>query len=166
MLTKKEIPIAIEGVISVIALYFLRDDWWRIAIFNYCFGFVFEISMEPLFTYHEDLRTGRCVRNTDMNFLFPLGWNFAFVAIYAAASRVLSDQWYAYALSGFAIGTVLEVIYHQAGFWKYNYDAKFAGFYKPFQPKLTWLGGVPIQVSISYGLSVGTFVWFIMNKMF
>ena len=166
MPTRKELSFLLLGIAGAVILYFLRDDWWRIVIFNYCFAMVFESSMEPLFTYHKDLCTARCIRNTDINYIFPIGWNFMFVATYWAATSFFNNRWYGFAVSGFIVGTILESIYHGLGFWKYNYDAKFGGFYKPFQPKITWLGGVPVQVSISYGLSVGTFVWFITNKMF
>jgi hypothetical protein len=166
MPTKKELSLIIMGMAGIALLFYCRADWWRIAIFNYCFGFVFETSMEPLFTYHKDLQTARCVRNSDINCLYPLGWMLIFACIYYCAVQFFANRWYGHVLCGFVVGTVFEFMFHRLHFWKYHYSKKWLGLFRPFMPKITWLGGIPVQISLSYGLSVGTFVWFIMNKMF
>lgn len=163
-MTKKEIVIFLQGVVGTVLLYFVfPENWWRFAILNYCFAFVYEVSMEPLFTYHKDLITSRCIRGTDMNFLFPMGWSFMF-ALIGAVANIMDGGILIYIASALVIGNIMEIIFHNLGYWKYNFDQKYLGMYYPFTPKCL-VFGVPIQVIVGYSL-VGIFVWFFTKYMF
>lgn len=158
-MTKKEWVIFFQGIIGTVLLYFVFPDiWWKLAILNYCFAFVYEASMNPLFTYHEDLVTDRCIRGTDLNFLFPMGWNLIFSGV-AVLSNFLGGSFLTYIVAALFIGNIMEITYFNLGYWKYNFNEKYLGLYKPFLPKVL-VFGVPIQIIFGYSL-VGFFVWFL-----
>lgn len=163
-MSKKEICLLILGLSGLLALYWVEPaKWWRVALFNCFAAFAFEASMEPLYDYSQDLRTSRCIAKTDVNFLFALAWNFMFSMILLLSGWIGSSVW-AFALCGFLIGNIMEIAFFRAGFWAYNYDARYLNLYRPFRPKIT-VAGVPIQIMLAYGMVVGPFVWVVENKI-
>jgi hypothetical protein len=165
MLTKKELVLLIQGTIGIVILFIIEpQNWWRFAIFNYCVAFVFEASMEALYTYSDDLKTARCIPKTDVNYLFALNWNFLFVVI-SLAGRFFGNTYVFFLLYGFIFGNLMEILYHKLGYWVYNYDIKYMGLYYPFRPRLSILG-VPAQIIIAYPFLIGSFVWFTSHLVF
>jgi hypothetical protein len=163
-MTKKEWVILFQGFAGFLLLYvYYPDMWWKIALINYCFGFVYEASMHGMFTYHCDLVTSRCIKNTQLNLIFPLGWNLIF-SLSMVTADMMGGTFPTYILSALIIGNTMEITFHALGYWTYNYDSWYWGFFKPFRPKVVVLG-IPLQVMLGYSV-VGFFVWFFTNFIF
>jgi hypothetical protein len=163
-MTKKEWVILCQGVVSCLLLYMYYPELcWKIVFINYCFGFVYEASMHGMFSYHSDLVTKRCVKDTELNLLFPLGWNLIFSLSMIAADK-MGSTFYAYIISALVVGNTIEITFHALGYWTYNYDSWYWGLFKPFRPKVVVLG-IPLQVMLGYSV-VGVFVWFFSSFIF
>jgi hypothetical protein len=163
-MTKKEWSITGQGILSLFLLYHLfPSSWWKVALINYCFAFVYESTMHGMFNYHPDLVTSRCIKNTEVNYLFPLGWNLIFALTMIAASK-MGGGFLSFIISAIIAGNLMEITFHSLGYWTYNYDSYYLGLFKPFRPKAVILG-IPLQVFLGYSV-VGCFVWFFARFIF
>ena len=121
--------------------------------------------MEPLFTYCPQFRDRHCVGNSDVSFLFPLGWLEIAALTMILAEKVLPlPGIYAYIAGGIIAGNLNEFICYKMGFWVYHYDSRQIGTFRPFIPKVT-VFGVPVQVMLGYGF-VGVMIWAMVYKLF
>ncbi len=164
----REWAIILLGAIGVAFLYkaFSVDFLWlRIFIVSYSLGFLYETSMDPLFTYHKELRQAHCIENTDLNLLLPLGWIFILGTCTWSACEFSPDRLLAgYVVCSLIIGNVAEMLFFKTGFWVYNYDAKYLGLFRPFRPKVTFFG-IPVQVCLGYSI-VGLMAYAIVHLLF
>ena len=157
--------IALGAAACGIAYYLVPVIWWKLAIVGYVFGFFFEASMEPLFTYNRQIRDKHCLGKTDINFLFPLGWLEISAFTMLLAEKVLPFPVVpAYVVGCFIAGNINEFVFYKMGCWVYHYNAKQIGNFRPFMPKIT-ISGVPIQVIFGYGI-VGLIIYFIRYLLF
>ena len=139
--------------------------WWKIFSAGAGLSFLFEASMAPLFTYDRQLRERHCIQNTDVNFLFPLGWmSMAGWSAFLAEKVLPFPLFVNYLLGSLLIGNLQEFLFHHFKFWVYNYDASMIGTFKPLQPKLP-IGGIPLQVIAGY-VNVGIMVYFLTRILF
>ena len=115
---------------------------------------------QNLWKYHPEVGHSRfSVPHTDINILVPLGWVF----IASCASFFSSCFWHYMLLSG-CIGCTIELIFHNSKCWEYDFDEKFMGLFRPYIPKVNFLG-VPVQILGSYFTVIGPVNWFIMEKL-
>ncbi len=147
---------------ALLIRYSLPFTWWRVIVIGFALAFTFEASMEPLFTYHPQLRERHCVGRSDVNVLVPLGW------LMIAALTILVAGWLpqlpepvAFAVGGLVGGNLMELTFHRCRFWTYKYDAAFIGSWKPLLPKAS-LAGIPLQIVLGYGL-LGLTVYFLVH---
>lgn len=164
-LTKKEWSLVAMGVVGLVSAFFVTKNLFVVAAVNFCVAFTFEASMDLLFDYSPDLKTKRCIAKTDVNFLFPLGWNLIFGTVALSAN----NSWFGttgaiwqYVLAALVIGNIMERVFFHFGYWTYNFDGTFLGM-KVLKPKLT-IKGIPVQVILGYSV-VGVMVWFLMAKV-
>ncbi len=153
------------GIAAAAFLYWcFPEKWWKIYVIGFGLGFLFEASMDPLFSYAEPLSGRHCVGNTDVNFLFPFGWIFIASLAGVIAEKLLCLPLIpGYIISGLIAGNTMELIFFKSKWWEYNYDAFWIGKYRPFIPKVP-VYGVPLQVVIGY-CNVGIFVFVLMHVL-
>lgn len=157
--------IALGAGAVLLIRYSLPLTWWRVSIAGFALAFTWEASMEPLFTYHPQLKQRHCVGNSDVNFLFPLGWLMIAALTILIAGRLSSlPVVLAFVVGGLVGGNVMELTFHRCRFWTYNYNAAFIGRWKPLLPKLP-IAGIPLQVILGYGL-MGLMVYFLVHILF
>jgi hypothetical protein len=165
-----EWAILLMGIVGFIALWLsFPQTAWKMYICLFGPGFLFEASMEPLFTYHPQLQERHCIGKTDVNFLFPFAWlSVTGCTTLLTEKVILSNPCFApipgYLLGAFIAGNLHEIIFYKLHFWRYNYDRAMFGSFKPFVPVIT-LSGIPIQVIAGYG-NVGLMVYFFNRVIF
>ncbi len=163
LFTAREWGILGMGVIGAVSLSVaFPDRWLKIFIAAYGLGFLYEASMDPLFTYHAELSEKHCIGKTDINFLFPLGWMQIVGLSSLVAERVLPFKPpISFIIAGLLIGSLSEHLFFRLKYWVYHYDAAYIGNFRPFLPKIT-IGGVPVQVMLGYGI-VGAMIYGIVH---
>jgi hypothetical protein len=142
---------------------------WKMFLTLYGLGFLFEASMEPLFTYHLQLRERHCIGKTDVNFLFPAAWMNVVGCSVLLSEKVLLPHLpipplAGYVIGAFIAGNVHEFFFYRLTFWTYNYHAAMIGTFKPFTPVIT-VAGIPVQVIVGY-CNVGLMVFFLIKNLF
>jgi hypothetical protein len=160
-MTKREIPLIFMGLAGFVML-FMREGAavWRAFLFLYAWGVVFETVTQNLWKYHREVGRSRfSVPQTDINMLVPFGWVFI-----AAGASFLSSCFWQYVLFTGLIGCIVELVFHNLKCWEYDLNEKFMGLFRPYLPKITFLG-VPVQILVSYFVVIGPVVWFIMEKL-
>lgn len=155
--------IIILGIIGTVCLYYtFPQKWLKILISGYGLGLFFEASMDPLFTYHNQLRDRHCIGKSDINFVFPLGWmEVCGITAFIAEKILLMHSVWEYILICFIIGNLNEFLFYKFHFWVYHYDRPMIGRFNPFRPKITAFG-VPVQVIIGY-CNVGIMAYALCN---
>lgn len=170
-LSPREWSLILLGIIGITLLQLVfPEKGWKIYICSLGLSFIFETSMEPLFTYHIQLREKHCIAKTDLNFLFPLGWSSVVGFTTLVAEKLIIPYLslpliVSYMLAGFVVGNIHEFFFYKLKYWIYNYDAPMIGSWKPFIPKITFFE-IPIQVILGYAFIVGATIYFINNIMF
>jgi len=161
-----EWAILIMGLFGVFCFYKVFPAlWWKILISGFGLGLTFEASMEPLFTYHPQLRDRHCIGRSDVNFLFPLAWLEICALTAFFAEIIWSGNLFAgYIVGAFIAGNINEFFFYKSRFWHYNYDKKMIGNFRPFMPKIT-VSGVPVQVMIGY-CNVGLMVYVLCHILY
>jgi hypothetical protein len=139
--------------------------WWKMFFAGLGLSFLFEAAMEPLFTYHPQLRERHCIRNSDVNFIFPLGWMSIAGWTAVVAEKLLPLPLFpAYIIAGFVVGNAHEYLFYHRKFWMYNYHEAMIGNFKPLLPVFP-VCGVPIQVIFGY-CNVGIMIFFLAHVLF
>jgi hypothetical protein len=161
-----EWAIILLGICGMAALWIcFPATWWKISFAGLGLSFLFEAGMEPLFTYHPQLRERHCIKNSDVNFVFPLGWlSIAGWTAFAAEKVLPLPLFPGYILAAFVIGNVHEFLFFHCKFWTYNYQEAMFGKFKPLLPVFP-VGGVPIQVIAGY-CNVGIMSYFLIRILF
>jgi hypothetical protein len=154
------------GLLAIAELYgCFPATWWKIYCAGFGLGFLFEASMEPLFTYNNQISERHCIGNTDINFLFPFAWlNIVGLTSLIAEKSHLLPLFPSYILSAVVAGNVNEFMFFKCRFWKYNYYEPMFGNFRPFVPVIT-ISGVPVQVIVGY-VNVGIMIYFLVHVMF
>lgn len=154
------------GLSAAASLYLAFPcTWWKIYCTGFGLGFLFESSMERLYTYHHELSGRHCIGKTDVNFLFPFGWlNIAGLTSIMAEKIMGMPPLAAYILAALVVGNLNEFIFFKCKFWRYNYREPMFGGFKPFVPVIT-VSGVPVQVIVGYG-NVGILIYFLVHVLF
>jgi hypothetical protein len=154
------------GLCGMVALWFsFPGTWWKIFCAGFGLGFLFESSMERLFSYHEQLSQRHCIGKTDVNFLFPFAWlNIVGCTVIVAERIPFLPLLPAYILSALLVGNVNEFFFFKCKFWRYNYREPMFGNFRPFVPVITALG-VPIQVIAGYA-NVGIMTYWLTHILF
>ena len=161
-----EWTIVFLGAGGIVALWLcFPDTWWKIFCAGLGLSFLFEAGMEPLFTYHPQLRERHCIRNSDVSFLFPLGWmSIAGWSAFLAEKVLPLPLFPGYLLAAFVVGNAHEFFFFRCKFWTYNVQEAMIGNFKPLLPSLpVW--GVPIQVIVGY-CNVGIMTYFLVRVLF
>jgi hypothetical protein len=162
--------ILLMGLIGFLALWIsFPHTAWKMYICLFGLGFLFEASMEPLFTYHPQLRERHCIGKTDVNFLFPFAWLCVTGCTTLFTEKIiLSNSFFApipgYILGGFIAGNLHEIIFFKLHFWNYNYEQAMFGSFKPFVPVIT-IAGIPVQVIAGY-CNIGLMLYFFNRVIF
>jgi hypothetical protein len=159
------ILIAMGCVGFVVVWFCFPEKGWRIYCVCYGFGFLFESSTDPLFTYHQQISERHCIGKTDINFLLPFGWiNILGLSALLAEKIIKMPLFLAYIIAVFLVGNIHEFIFYKLKMWTYNYREPMFGNFKPFVPVIT-IYGVPLQVIIGY-CTIGALTYFIAHILF
>ena len=164
-LTLREWGLIILGVGAALTLWIVfPDKWIKLYIVTFAIGFLYEASMDALFTYHPEIRERHCIGNTDINFLLPFGWVHIVGASALVAERGLGfSSPFSYMAATFLVGSCSEIVFYKLNYWVYHYDHAYIGKFKPFLPKVTLLG-IPVQVYLGYAVN-GLPVYLIVRKL-
>jgi len=165
-LSAMEWTIFLLGIGGMAALWMCFPAlWWKIFCAGFGLAFLFESSMEPLFTYHPQLSQRHCIKNTDVNFFFPFGWlSVAGWTAFIAEKFIPLPAFPAYLIAAFFIGNAHEFLFFHFKFWTYNCREPMMGKFRPFVPVLL-VFGVPVQVVIGY-CNVGIMTYFLIRILF
>lgn len=146
--------------------YVFPGNWIRMYITGFALAFLFEASMEPLFTYHQQLKEKHCIGRSDVNFLFPFGWLMTAGLTSLIATRLPSSipTVVTFIIGALIAGNAMELIFHRLKLWVYNHDAPYIGNWKPLMPRITLLG-IPVQIILGYSI-VGLMVYGLVHGLY
>jgi hypothetical protein len=160
-MTKRELPLLFMGIGAGFLLWHEhRGNFLLALLFYYSGGLSFEAMTQNLWNYHPEVgKTRFCIPHTDINILLPFGWMFI-----ACGGAFFASYYWQYVLITGALGCAVELTFFNLRCWEYDFDEKFMGLFRPYLPKMT-LGGVPLQILVSYFMVIGSVNWFIMERL-